>query len=130
VDYRRGQRWEYATRQEDQGSTLTILRVEDIPGEGPVAFIAVDGLNVRDARALSGIRTEIRFTELTADSLDRSVTVLRDEVEPPAHQDPYDGWRRAFDAGNATVFHDSVAEIVARFQRVCDDANRKRGAAG
>jgi hypothetical protein len=77
-----------------------------------------DGLHVVDEGAPGGVRTEIRFTELTTAALDQSVLALDGEVAIPDHQQLYEGWRRSFDLGNTGPYRETVASIVGRFQSI------------
>lgn len=120
MKYRAGQRWAYVTREEDDGSTLVVLRVEKLPDVGEVVLVAIDGLRVRDANAAHRLHQEIRFTEFTADALDQSVTHLLGEEVAPDRNELYAGWRRAFDAGEAGVFREPVVDVVRRFQRLLE----------
>ena len=130
VKYVPGQKWKYETRPEEPDSTLTILRVETFPEWGTIVFIAVHDIRVLDKRADTGVRTDVGFTELTEEALERSVTELVAAGAAPEDQSFYDGWRRNFDAGFGGAYRETVREIIQGLQRLCDHANARADAQG
>src|SRR4029077_14448560 len=54
-----GQVWDYRTRDVDQGSTLTICRLEELPNVGRVVHVSLSGLHLKNSRAPNGYTGEV-----------------------------------------------------------------------
>lgn len=100
--------WEYNTRPNEKGSTLTILRVESLPKLGLIIHIRVDRIRLRNC---TGGPEPDKFEHMpfTREAIDGSVTKLVRENEVPAFQSGYDEWRKAC-GGVYTIL---VAEAIA-----------------
>lgn len=108
-----GQVWRYRARPGEEGSTLTVLRVETHPKLGTIVHVAVSGVRVRNPLAPDGYAGEIRHMPFAEEAVLRSVTDrVRDGAPTDAGEEGYRQWRRAFAAGKGGVFTTSVAEAV------------------
>jgi hypothetical protein len=59
-----------------------------------------------------------------ADSaLDDSLISIDSYVEVPDCQERYDDWKRAWEAGLAVEFTQSVSSAIDSFQKICDCRN-------
>ena len=114
--YRTGQRWQYKTRPGEEGSRITILRVENVPDLGELVFIAIDGLRVADATAPGGTRATVSFAAFAEAAMEESTLSLEATADTPEHQALYSGWRRAFEDGKAAAFTRTVAEAIDSLQ--------------
>lgn len=101
-----GQRWAYQTRAGEESSTLTILKVEDLPKLGPIVHIAVDGLKLKTT---GGVQTRIGHMPFSRAALDGSVTrLLAEKVALPDFAEGYSSWKEA----HGGVFTISVAAAI------------------
>jgi hypothetical protein len=108
-----GQMWKYQTRPGEEGSTLTVVKVESAPRIGVIVHVAVRGLHVKNPRAPDGTTTEANHLPMTESALQKSVTVMVTAHAPlPSYEEGYREWRRAFDSGRAGAFTTSVADAV------------------
>lgn len=103
-----GQVWQYSTRPDEKGSTLTILKVESLPKVGLIVHVRVDKVRLRNC---TGGPEPDNFAHMpfTREAIDHSVTKLVKEGEVPAFQNGYDEWRNACGG----VYTISVAEAIA-----------------
>lgn len=100
--------WQYNTRPNEKGSTLTILKVESLPKLGLIVHIRVDKIRLRNCT--SGPEPDkFEHMPFTREAIDGSVTKLVRENEVPAFQSGYDEWRKAC-GGVYTIL---VAEAIA-----------------
>ena len=103
-----GQVWQYKTRPNEKGSTLTILKVESLPKLGLIVHIRVDKIRFRNCT--SGPEPDkFEHMPFTREAIDQSVTKLVRQDEVPAFQSGYDAWRKACGG----VYTISVAEAIA-----------------
>jgi len=108
-----GERWDYRTRQGEEKSALTIVKVETTPKLGVIVHVSLDGLRIKSAHAPSGFSETVSHMPFADAAIEKSVTTLAAaKVSLPAFQEGYDEWRRAFDAGKGGVFTSTVAEGV------------------
>jgi hypothetical protein len=111
--YRVGEKWNYQTRQGEEGSLLTILKVESSPKLGVIVHLRLDGLRIESPHAPGGVSETIAHMPFAEAAIDKSVTNRAETGTLVAADDEgYEEWRRAFDAGDAGVFTITVAEGV------------------
>jgi hypothetical protein len=104
--FRAGQKWAYQTRHGEEGSTLTVLKVEPDPKLGEIVHIAIDGIKIK---APQGVRTHLEHTPISAKALEGSVTrVVVEKVPLPDFAEGYAQWK----AARGGVFTIGVAKIV------------------
>lgn len=115
--YAAGQVWTYHHRPGEDGSRLTVLRVETEPGHDPFVHVAVGGLAVRAPQAPAGVVREMGHLPFSADAIDRSVLELVETGPEPPAGDGYTAWRAAFDRGEAGVFTVPVGEVIAMLEQ-------------
>jgi hypothetical protein len=69
-----GQKWSYRSRPVDAGSTLTITKIDDVPGIGVVVHVDVDHVDFFDVPPRArGNNTGTQSLAIRRDSLDASV---------------------------------------------------------
>jgi len=101
-----GQLWAFTPPPGQPNARLTILRVEDRGERGTFIHIAISGVTYGDGR------TTINHLPFAASAIEQSVTTLQQESVPlPDYKEGYEIWRQAFDAGQAGVFAEPVAEV-------------------
>jgi len=111
-----GQVWQYNTRPDEKGSTLTILKVESLPKLGLIIHIRVDKVRLGNC---TGGPEHVEHMPFKREAIDRRVTKLLKEGEIPPFQPGYNEWRKTC-AGAFTI---TVAEAVA----TVEEAFRKGG---
>lgn len=107
-----GQVWKYKTRQGEQASTLTILKVESYKDLGSVVHIRVD--SIRMINPLKGnVVTDIPHLPFKEDAVQKSVTeMVRISSAIPKFQEGYDTWKSAYLTGKAGAFDTTVSATL------------------
>lgn len=107
-----GQVWKYKTRQGEQASTLTILKVESYKDLGRVIHIRVDSIRMINPLK-SNVVTDIPHLPFKEDAVKKSVTELvRKSPVIPEFQEGYDTWKSAYLAGKAGAFDTTVSATL------------------
>lgn len=78
--YAVGQVWKYHHRHGEDGSRLTVLRIDTEPGYGNIVHVAVSGLSIRATQAPDGYIREMSHLPFAEDAIDQSVTELVDTL--------------------------------------------------
>jgi hypothetical protein len=111
--YKAGQVWNYKTRKGEEGSFVTILKVEEYPKDGTVIHVAVDQVNMTGQRTGKFFGHTIGHMPFSEEALKESVTQLKKEMSSlPEFEEGYNNWKEQFEKGNAGVFSVTVAEAV------------------
>ena len=102
-----GQVWEYKTRENEESSTLTILKVESLPKLGTIIHVRVDKIRLRNC---TGGPEPNKFEHLpfTRDAIEHSVTKMGKESRIPDFREGYEEWRKACGG----VYSITVAEAI------------------
>lgn len=104
-----GQIWNYKTRQGEENSTLTILKIEKDKTIGCIIHICIEGLKIKNPGHSSGISERLPHTPLSQDAIAKSVTQLVSENnELPEFMEGYNLWKQ----GNGGIFTIEVNEVV------------------
>jgi hypothetical protein len=114
--FRPGQVWQYKTRPHEEGSRLTILKVESLAKLGTIVHIRVEKVRLKNC---TGGPEPDKFEHMpfTRDAIERSVTKLVKESSIPDFHAGYDEWRNACGG----VYTITVAEAI----QVSEDTFRK-----
>lgn len=107
-----GQVWAYHTRQGEEASTLTILKIENYKDLGKVVHIRVDGINMTNPIKGNAVETlpHLPFTDAP---LQKSITKLLRQIKPaPDFKKGYAHWKQAYTAHQAGAFNVSVTEML------------------
>lgn len=115
--YRPGQVWSYRTRQQDQGSDLIVVAVDQDPTLGTIVHVHVRGVSLTEPGGSASRTTNIGHMPFAAEALDRSVVEHLGDAPLPAFQEGYDLWRAAFDDGKAGVYSITVADAVETIEQ-------------
>ena len=111
--YRVGERWNYRTRDGEEASLLTVLKVESSQTHGVIVHVSLDGLRIGNPSAPGGLSERIGHVPFAEAAIDKSVTTqVAAGVSVADDNEGYNEWRRAFEAGNAGIFTITVAEGV------------------
>jgi len=118
-DYAVGQVWHYHTRPEDEGSTVTIMKIEKA-GDFEIFHVYTEGLCLLYPMSEKGIQETLPHMPLSRETLDMSVTTLKEVVtDLPGNGDfeyGYGIWKEAFDAGEAGAYTISICRIFELVQ--------------
>jgi hypothetical protein len=113
-NYHVGERWNYKTRPGEEGSLLTVLKVESSPKLGVIVHISVDGLRIASPHAPNGVYETIEHMPFAEASIAESITTCAATgASVLAEDEGYEEWRRGFDAGEAGIFTIPVADAVS-----------------
>jgi hypothetical protein len=117
--YHVGETWKYKARPGEEGSTLTVVRVESTPKLGVIVHVSLVGLSVHSKHAPTGISDRIAHMPFSEGAIDKSVTAIVGKAEQlPDFEEGYREWRTGFDQGKAGVFTISVAEAVGYIESI------------
>lgn len=108
-----GDAWEYVTREGEEKSTLTILKVESSPELGVIVHIAVD--KVKLANCHGGPSPDsVPHMPFARRALDGSVTKKVGSKRPlPNYRDGYEEWKEAYSRKKAGIYVIPVSKAVA-----------------
>jgi hypothetical protein len=107
-----GQVWEYKTRDQDVGSTLTVVQLDTLNGY-EIIHISIEGLRIKSPHIPSGYSENVSHLPIAPEALKSSVTQLKSQThELPEYKEGYQMWRDAFDSSEAGFFTITVAECV------------------
>lgn len=119
--YQVGETWKYKPRPGEEGSVLTIVRVESSPNFGVIVHISLAGLHIQNAHSPHGTSGEIAHMPFSEAAIDKSVTSLVNTTSALPHfEDGYREWRTAFDQGKGGVFTITIAEAVGYMESVLE----------
>jgi hypothetical protein len=124
-----GQVWTYQTRQGEEDSRLTVVKVEPHDKIGTIVHIRVEGVAQKNPRAPGGFSRVIHHMPFAEEAIRKSVTglVARGVPVPASFDEGYAIWKEAFEKGKAGVFTITVAESIT----FCEGAlNKPRGKQG
>jgi len=104
--------WAYKNRPGEDGSTLTILKIENYPKLGKIVHIRVDGF--RMINPVTGNEfNDMPHLPFQAKALERSITHrIGETAEIPDFSQSYAAWRAAFDEGKAGAFKITVRQTL------------------
>ena len=105
--YQPGQVWRYKTRQGEERSRITVLRVETLPKVGIIVHVRVDRVRLRNC-AGGPEPDNFQHMPFTRDALERSVTKLEKDSVEISDLSGYEQWRA--DCGG--VYTITVAEAI------------------
>jgi hypothetical protein len=111
-DLKVGDIWAYKNRPGEDGSTLTILKIENYPKLGKVVHIRVDGF--RMINPVTGNEfNDMPHLPFQVKALERSITHrIGETAEIPDFSQSYAAWRAAFDEGKARAFKITVRQTL------------------
>lgn len=112
-----GQIWKYHTRENEYGSTCTILKIEEVTTKKQqkvkLVHVSIDGVMIFNIEAPEGYTNAIGHIPCSENSVVSSVTELIDSTSvQPDLEDGYAVWRKSWDAGRAGYFTLPLKEVV------------------
>ncbi|MHC8345365.1 hypothetical protein [Pseudomonas sp. RT6P73] len=107
-----GDIWAYKNRPGEDGSTLTILKIENYPKLGKVVHIRVDGFRL--INPVTGNEfNEMPHLPFQAKAIERSITHrVGNTSDIQDFSQGYAAWRAAFDEGKAGVFKITLRQTL------------------
>jgi len=116
--FKAGQVWSYQTRQNEDTSKLTVLKV-DYFEKAVVVHIRLDNVKLMDPRASHGVRTIITHMAFLQPALQESVIKLVNKNKRlPEFSREYKHWREGDGIGTAWVWHFSVSKALNGLERI------------
>jgi len=126
--YAEGQVWQYKTRPNETGSLLKIDMIESDPRFGEIYHLSVIGLKVANPRAPGQLTTELPHVPVSRKTLESSLTSpSSSKAEFPDFREGYTTWKLAFDHGEAAIFTQDVAQIIAFVEQTLKRQKRPKG---
>ena len=108
ADLQEGQVWKYRTRFGEDGSTVTVLKVENYKDLGRVVHLRVDKIQMKNP-VKGNMITDIPHLPFKDAAVQNSVTKLvRQSPTVPDFKEGYDIWKAAYLAGKAGAFDTNV----------------------
>lgn len=112
-----GQVWSYETREHEQRSKLTVLKV-DYFENAVVVHVRLDNIKLLDPEAPQGFRTIVPHMAFMQTALLESVLkVLDKNIRLPEFSKDYHNWREGDGIGTAYAWHYSVSEALNGLER-------------
>jgi hypothetical protein len=124
-----GQHWSYHNRSIDKGSTLTVLKIDDVPGTGVVVHIYVDRIDFYDKPgSQGGLNFVDRNMSIRRDSLDASVDHLLGIVDiPDLPRNYYPTWlKNCTTLTPAETVADALKAIHERYEAEREAKNHRQ----
>lgn len=118
-----GQVWRYHTRQGEEKSRLTVIRVESLRGQDMV-HVALSDLTMLSLGGEPATHcSHLPFSEAAV----RESVVELDRVSSEENpMDGYDDWRKAFETGEAGIFTCSVAAALDGMAEASSHGSQER----
>ena len=115
--YKPGQVWTYETRDGEDASRLTVVKVDQHEKFGCIVHVFISDIAIDCPSAPGGVVKNIHHAPYTEEALDESVVELDSQgVKLPDFQAGYREWKAAFDNGDAGVFPFVVADGIAAME--------------
>jgi hypothetical protein len=103
-----GQVWSYRTREGEESSTITVLRIESLPKVGVIVHVRIGEIHLKNCSG-GPSPTSIGHAPMSREALDRSVTKLLEQRRAlPDYEEGYNEWRHACGG----VYTISVADVL------------------
>ncbi len=113
-----GQVWSYKTREHEQKSKLTILKI-DYFENAVVVHIRLDNIELQDSAAPKGVRTTVPHMAFLQAALQSSVINLIDKNRRlPDFSKEYQNWREGDGIGTAWAWHFGISEALTGLERI------------
>jgi cyclopropane fatty-acyl-phospholipid synthase-like methyltransferase len=91
-----------------------ILKIETYPKLGKIIHIAMRGLKMKNRRSPDGISEDVNHMPFSEKATEKSgLKLLKEKVDLPDYAEGYRLWREAFDAGQAGIYTNTIAEAVS-----------------
>jgi hypothetical protein len=124
-----GDVWEYHTREGEEHSRVTIVRLDASPELGMIVHIAVEGIRLTNCN--NGPEpNNVPHMPFSRKAFESSVTKKIDSGHalPSGWKDGYGEWKSAYSAGKAGIYLISIAEAVGVAEKTFQRGNGCDGA--
>jgi hypothetical protein len=112
-----GQKWAYKTRPVESGSTLTIVKMDEIKGT-KIIHISLEGVKIKNPQSPNGFGNKVSHMPISEDALRDSITKMIGTTKAlPDFKEGYKMWREAFDQGKGGYFTIPVSECVEYMEK-------------
>lgn len=108
-----GQVWKYDNRPGEDGSTLTVLKIEKFSKGDTIVHIRVDGIRFANRRAPGGYSTYLEhlpYSFKTLSGVVRKLVGQKDRL--PDFAEGYQEWRHAWDTGSGGYFTADLKGVI------------------
>ncbi len=107
-----GQLWQYNTRNGEEASTLTVLKIDELENDA-IIHIRIDELGI------GGQRGFLAHLPFSADAMMASVTGFIKHLDAvPDFKEGYDQWKQSFEDGKADYWKVAVKEAVEVIEQI------------
>ncbi len=112
-----GQRWAYHTRPVEKGSTLTIVKIDEIKND-KIIHISIEGVKIKNPEIKKGFGENVSHMPISEKALQQSVTTIIENVKTlPDFEEGYAIWKNAYDQGQGGYFTIPVMECVEYMEK-------------
>ena len=116
---REGQVWEYHNRPGEDGSTVTVLKIETYEKSDRIIHVRVDGLSMQNPNAPNGSSNFIGHLPFSEAAIVQSVNKLVGEQDSlPDFSEGYQQWRAAWNSGKGGYWTIELKEAIAGIESV------------
>lgn len=113
-EYKIGQIWNYQTRNGEEKSKITIVKVSNHEHCGTIVNIAIDNVKIKSSYVEDGYLNAFSHLPFNKEAIDNSVTNLVGTTDDLSEsQEGYAEWKEQFDLGKAGIFTGTVAETIS-----------------
>lgn len=111
-----GQIWEYKTRQNEESSIITILKVESLPKLGTIIHVRVDKIRLRNCTG-GPEPNKLEHMPFAREAIEHSVTRKVKEGSVPDFKEGYEEWRKACGGVYTITVADALNVSEATFRK-------------
>lgn len=121
-----GQIWKYANRDNEDSSTLTILKIEKYDKGDTIIHIRVDGVKIYSPQSATGYSEFIGHLPFSAKAISKSVTKLVGQNNNlPDFSDGYKQWKEAWDNDKGGYWTIDLKEAIEGVDKVNQQQKNK-----
>ena len=108
-----GQVWTYHTREGEEASRATVVRVDEDRELGVIVHVYISDVEIRTPEATDGVHRAVTHMPFTEEAMDESVLELEQRDSPlPDYAEGYEIWAEAHAQGEAGMFDCPLAEAI------------------
>jgi hypothetical protein len=112
--FKPGQVWSYKTRPGEEGSLLTVVKVNATSKLVVVVSVYVEGLKVKNPQRPNGFNGEITHMPFSEKILKESVTeLIRITSQFPNYENGYKEWKNEYEYKDGGSFGVQVSEAIS-----------------
>jgi ribosomal protein S1 len=122
--FKTGQIWKYINRAGEDGSVLTILKIEKYDTGDTILHIRVDGVKIYSPQSATGYSSFIGHLPFSEKSISASVTELAGQNNNlPDFSEGYNQWKEAWDNGKAGYWTIDLKDAIDGIDRIMRPGN-------